>query len=252
MDRVEREKKAYDHDNTWEKSNNWHMRFKHVFESPNTMRNEKLFEDIIKQNCRRKKVLDIGCSEGDGSQMLLSLGASYVYGIDISEIFILEAKKREKKGIIEFANKDVMKPIQGRFDLIFGRSILHHIDYQEVLKRLFSENLNSQGLMAFMEPLGSNLLIRLNHLIAKSTFTPDERPFYRSDLKWLKDNFRQINIIPINYFSLIFGIFSSFIFANADNYLLRFCDIMDCWIEKNMKIIIPNYRQALFIIRKDL
>ena len=142
------------------------MAFKHVFESPNTIRSEKTFDDLIIKNIAGKKVLDMGCAEGGGSYKLFSLGAGYVHGIDISEKFISEAKKLEVKGRLEFSNKDATAPIEERFDIILGRAILHHIDYRAVLNRLYDLNLNQGGSIIFMEPLGSNLLIKLYHNIA--------------------------------------------------------------------------------------
>ncbi|NJL52516.1 MAG: hypothetical protein HC930_10405 [Hydrococcus sp. SU_1_0] len=63
--------------------------------------------------------------------------------------------------------------------MIFGRAILHHLDYQEVLGRLYRDNLNPGGVMIFMEPLGSNLLLRLYWQLAKEAHTPDENLYAR-------------------------------------------------------------------------
>jgi SAM-dependent methyltransferase len=251
MSRAEREKKAYDENDVWGNNNKWHMAFKHVFESPNTIRSEKKFDDLIIKNIAGKKVLDMGCAEGGGSYKLFSLGAGYVHGIDISEKFISEAKKLEIKGRLEFSNKDATAPIEERFDIILGRAILHHIDYRAVLNRLYDLNLNRGGSIIFMEPLGSNLLIKLYHNIAKSAHTPDEKPFFRNDLKWLRENFRNIEVIPINYLSLPFGILSSFLFSGPDNYIMRLCDRVDCWLAGNIKFIVPNFRYCILVIRKN-
>jgi 2-polyprenyl-3-methyl-5-hydroxy-6-metoxy-1,4-benzoquinol methylase len=250
LKRAEKEKKAYDEDNVWEHSNRWHMKFRHVLQSPNTIRGERLFQELIKRNVAGKKILDIGCGGGESSRQLLSSGAKFVYGIDISEKFIIKAKEKGEIAQLEFANKDIMEPIEGKFDVIFGRAILHHIDYQAVIKRLYISNLNPGGIMLFMEPLGNNLLLRLFRLVAKSAHTPDERPFFREDIKWLKENYGTFDVLPINYSSLPFGIISTWIFSDANNLLLRLCDKFDCWFARNMKYSIPNFRQAIFVIKK--
>jgi len=250
INRAEREKKAYDEGNIQQHSNKLHMKFRHVFESPNTIRHEKIFIDIIKGNIFGKRLLDIGCGLGISSWNLYSLGALYVHGVDISKRFISEAKKKEIKGELEFSNKNIMEPIEETYDIIFGRAILHHIDYRTVLKRLYCSNLNHSGIMIFMEPLGSNLLLRLFYFIAKSAHTPDERSFLRQDLRWLRENFEDFEIIPINYLSLVFGILSSMIFSNPYNYLMRLSDKIDCWLGRNIKLLIPNFRAAIFIIKK--
>ena len=140
-----------------------------------------------------------------------------------------------------------MSPIKGTYDIIFGRAILHHIDYKVVLKRLYYSNLNYGGIMIFVEPLGSNLLIRLFKLIVKSAHTSDEKPFFRQDLRWLRENFE---MYPINYFSLVFGILSSIIFSNSHNYLMRLSDKIDFWLGKKVRLLAPNFRAAILIIKK--
>lgn len=73
----------------------------------NTTRNEKIFDDLITKEIENKKALDIGCGVGVSSQKLISSGASYVYGVDISEKLISEAKRKGNKG---------------KFDIITGRA----------------------------------------------------------------------------------------------------------------------------------
>ena len=251
MSRAEREKTTYDKDDISVHLVKWHGKFKHVFECPNTIRSHILFNNTLTSNIRGKKVLDIGCGAGALSQKLSSLGASYVHGIDISEKHISMAKQIEVKGQLDFSNTDIMKPVEGSYDAICGIAILHHVDYREVLDRIYHTNLNPGGFMLFMEPLGSNPLIKLYHVFSKSAHTPDEKPFYRKDLKWMRESFRNIEVIPINYFSFILGIVSSFIFARTDNIMMRLCDKIDCWIAKNIKFIIPYFRYGIFIIKKN-
>jgi len=252
MDRYEREKTAYDVNNVAEHSLELHNKFSHVFECPNTIRNINIFQDIIRANITGKRVLDIGCGSGASTAGIFSHGAGYMHGIDISEKQIAEAKKREIKGLLEFSNKDIMAPIDGRYDIIYGLAALHHMEYRTLLGRLYDTNLNDGGLMLFMEPLGSNLLIRLYHVFSKSVHTPDEKPFSRKELRWLRENFPDITIIPVNYLSFFFGIISSFIFPKADNILLRMCDKIDCWIATHLKFMVPNFRYGIFVIRKPV
>lgn len=250
MNRADSEKKAYDEGSVFECSYRWHKRFEHVFTCPNSMRSEKVFEDLIKQSIAGKKVLDIGCGQGDSSVKLLGLGAGYVHGIDISQRFFAEAKEKEINGRLDFSNADVMQPIPGTFDLIVGRAILHHIEFKSVLKRLYKSNLNEGGMMVFMEPFGDNLLIRLFHKIAKSAHTPTEKPFVREDLNWLRENFPDSEILPMNYVSLPVGIISSLLFSDPDNFIMRFCDKVDMWVAQNVKFLLPHFRAGIIAITK--
>jgi 2-polyprenyl-3-methyl-5-hydroxy-6-metoxy-1,4-benzoquinol methylase len=36
------------------------------------------------------------------------------------------------------------------YDLIIGRAVLHHVDYQQVLRQLYDNNLNPGGKMFFI------------------------------------------------------------------------------------------------------
>ena len=248
--RSQREKRSVDYSKIYQNSVQWHRNFAHVFQCPNTLRHEQVLRDLISFYVPGKKVLDIGCGPGGSSLDLLRQQASYVYGIDISERFISLAKQNEQKNRLDFALHDVSQPIPGKYDVIFGRAILHHLDYQEVLLRLYADNLTTGGIMLFMEPLGSNLLLRLYWQIAKNAHTPDEKPFMRQDLNWLSSQFNHFTMIPINYFSLLFGILSSKLFTSPDNWLMKISDILDTKLVK-IDYLKPHYRQAIFLIQKN-
>ena len=247
--RSTREKESVDQTNIYQKSEEWHQSFAHVFQCPNTIRCEVILKKLIEDIVPGKRVLDIGCGYGGSSLDLLEQKASYVRGIDISERFIASAKSFAQKDCLDFALHDISRPITGKYDVIFGRSILHHLDYQEVLQRLYRDNLNLGGSMIFMEPLGSNLLLRLYWQVAKNAHTPDERPFMRQDLRWLKSRFERFTLIPINYFSLPLGILSSKLLSHPDNLLMKLADFLDTKLV-SIKYLQANYRQAIFIIGK--
>ena len=245
--RSQRERESVDHTDIYQNSEQWHQNFAHVFQCPNTLRHEATLKELLRVNVPGKRVLDIGCGYGGSSIDLLQQQASYVYGIDISQKFIASAKSFSKPNRLDFDLHDISQPIQGKYDVIFGRSILHHLDYQEVLNRLYTDNLNPNGIMIFMEPLGSNLLLRIYWQIAKDAHTPDEKPFMRQDLNWLKGQFKQFTFIPINYFSLLFGIVSSKLFNHPDNPLMKVSDFLDTKLAA-ISYLRPNYRQAIFVI----
>lgn len=248
--RTEREIVASDQSNVYD---NWHkmrVRLRHVFESPNTFHYRRIFDDLIRQDVRGKKVLEIGCGNGAYSKQLLSLGATYVLGVDVSRKRIAEAQTQEIVGQLEFSVADASEPVDGVFDIIVGHAVLHHLDYKDVLLRLYQHNLNSNGMMLFWEPLGANALLKAYHAFGKSLHTPDERPFYRRDLRWLKQNFSNFKMLPVNYLSLPLGILSSFVFADPDNVMLRAADKVDRFLANNVAFLHANFRNAIFFIRK--
>lgn len=248
--RTEREIIASDESNVYD---NWHKmrgRFQHVFECPNTLYYRQLFDDLIMQDAEGKMVLEIGCGYGGYAERLVFLGAGYVHGVDISTKRISGAKTREIAGKLEFSLADVSESIDGTFDVIVGKAVLHHLDYQAVLKRLYQDNLKNNGLMIFWEPLGSNWLIRGYHALEKSSHTDDERPFYRKDVRWLHENFANFKMIPVNYLSLPLGILSSFLFASPNNAALRASDSIDRFLASKAKSLHADFRNAIFVIRK--
>lgn len=247
--RSQREKESVDCTDIYHNSEQWHQNFAHVFQCPNSIKHEKTLRDLLNLHVPGKRVLDIGCGYGGSSLDLLQQDASYVHGIDISERFIASAKGYAQENRLDFDLHDISQPIEGQYDVIFGRAILHHLDYQEVLERLYQDNLSSGGIMIFMEPLGSNLLLRIYWQIAKNAHTPDEKPFMRQDLAWMKSKFNHFTLIPINYFSLLFGILSSKLFHQPDNLLMRISDILDTKLAK-ISFFQANYRQAIFLITK--
>jgi hypothetical protein len=83
-----------------------------------------------------------------------------------------------------------------------------------------------------MEPVGSNLFSKAFHATVREAHTPDERPFMLDDQRWLRENFTQAQLEPINYRSFPAGILSSFVFAAPDNPLMRGADRVDRGLER--------------------
>ncbi len=251
LSRAEREKRAYDEDGVWESSDKWHSRFPHVFFSPNSTRYEKLFFDLITDRAAGKSALEIGCADGLAAKKISDSGARYVLGIDVSEEFIRKAKAIEVRGKLEFRCTDAVGAAEGKYEVIFGRSILHHIDFQTALARFYNENLAKGGLMVFMEPLGANPLIRLYQLLARTAHTPDEKSFGRAELRWLRTHFPNVKIYAFNLVSFVAGLTSHMIFRSPDNPLLRISDASDEWLAKNLSVLRPYFRHCLVVIEKE-
>ena len=248
--RAERERKSYDEDGVWDSSHAWHSRFPHVFKSPNSARYDRRFEETIRSHVIGKRALEIGCGDGLTAQKVSAFGAAYVLGVDVSQDFIAKARRLEVPGRLEFRCADALRSVDGSYDVIFGRSILHHIDYKEGLYEVYSRNLNAGGVMVFMEPLGSNPLIKLYHLLAGSAHTPDEKSFNRKELRWFADTFPRIRIYPFNFLSFVAGLGSHLVFDAADNAILRMADVADEWLACRVPPVRPYYRHCLIEIDK--
>jgi 2-polyprenyl-3-methyl-5-hydroxy-6-metoxy-1,4-benzoquinol methylase len=250
LERARREREAYDEHGVEEAMDTWHGRFPHVFQSPNTRRAEERFDVLTRAAVAGRRVLDMGCGEGASSERLLGMGAAYVLGIDISQTAIARAEARAQPGRLEFRLGDVTRELDGEFGCIFGRSILHHIDYQGALPRLYAEHLAPGGTMLFMEPQGENLLIRLYARFVAAAHTPDEQSFMEGDLRWLRQHYPSIELHPVNYLTFPAAIVTSTLRLRPDNALLRACDRADEWLAARAPQLRSHFRQTIVAIRK--
>ncbi len=248
--RAERERRAFDEGVVWQRCHDWHLKAWHIFECPNSLRVERIYADRVREAALGARALELGCADGLDCRELVAAGAAYVRGIDVSERSIARAAGRAVPGKLDFACADAAMPVEGQWDVIFGKAILHHLDWRALLPRLYEVNLRPGGRMVFLEPLGANLLLRAYRRLSRSSHTRDEVPFYASDLRWLRARFPGMEIVPRNYLSLLFGIASSRMFARADNGLMRLADRMDWWLARNVPSLAPRFRQAVFVIRK--
>lgn len=248
--RVERERRAYDEDGVWDVSDRWHGRAGHVFLCPNTLHHERIFHDTIRRHAGGGRALELGCGDGASAERVLEEGADHVLGLEVSERFLAGARRRSVPGRLEFRGHDVHAPLEGRFDLVFGRSILHHVEYRRVLPRLYDRNLAPGGAMVFMEPLGSNLISLVYRMLVRDGHTPDERPFTRRDLRWFRATFEDVEIHPFNYTSYPVGIVSSYVARDADNPALRLCDAADRWLARNVPALESRFRHVVIVVRK--
>jgi 2-polyprenyl-3-methyl-5-hydroxy-6-metoxy-1,4-benzoquinol methylase len=189
-DRARREQVAYDEGDVYERSRRWHQRASHVFEGPNTRRGEEAWVALIREAVGGGgRVLDVGCGDGSTARLALQCGATYVLGLEISERQLAGARETEVPGRLEFRAGDAQEPIGGDpFDLIVGRSVLHHLDFRELLGRVAAHNLSPDGRMLWMEPLAHPLALAF-HNIVRSAHTPDEFPLMPSDLRWIRAQF---------------------------------------------------------------
>ncbi len=232
----------------------WHAirsRYSHVFDSPNSRYYRQYFDALVQQAVQGKRVLEIGCGGGGYAARIASFGATYVFAVDLSQKRIAQAKTKEIPGKLEYAVQDLSVPMEGRYDVIVGNAVLHHLDYQDVLQRLYRDNLNPGGVMLFYEPLGGNPLIRLYQAMTKSAHTEDEQAFLGRDLRWLRRTFPSFEMTPINYFSLPLGVVSSFLFKSPDNPLLRAADRADRALARRVPALHSHFRNVIFVIRKD-
>ena len=88
---------------------------------------------------KNKRVLDMACGTGYGSEMLKNAGALYVRGVDISEEAISFAKQKYSKDGIEFSVGNAEYFNSGCYDAIVSFETIEHVeDYKKVLRNFYT------------------------------------------------------------------------------------------------------------------
>lgn len=134
-----------------------------------------------------KEVLDAGCGEGFGTQ-LLAASASYVLGIDYSEEAVRKARQEFALPNLEFRRLDVFElPRLGRaFDLVCNFQVLEHL--REPLPFL-------RAVGAALKPGGTLLLTTPNRLTSVSENPYHVKEYTEEELfSLLKEVFAEVRI----------------------------------------------------------
>jgi len=149
--------------------------------------------------------LEIGCGTGLFTEIFAQTGAQLV-ALDISAELLEKARARgipsDKVQFLEgqFEESD----IGGPFDAVVGSSILHHLDLETALPRIF-ELLKPGGVMSFAEPnmLNPQILLQKNVPWLKKRMgdAPDETAFvrWRIHAHLLKAGFQKVEVTPFDW-----------------------------------------------------
>lgn len=129
-------------------------------------------------NLKQKKVLDLGCYEGNQLSMYLAKNSKRYVGIDLSEKGISQLSKKIKNIrsaealTVDFLSDDFK---ESDFDLIYAYGVLHHFrDVDNLIKKL-KYKLTEGGQIISYDPLKTSLAIR----ILRGIYRP-----FQSDKDW--------------------------------------------------------------------
>jgi 2-polyprenyl-3-methyl-5-hydroxy-6-metoxy-1,4-benzoquinol methylase len=150
-----------------------------------------------------KKALEVGCGTGNFTKKFARFGCSIV-ACDISKALLDEATSRNlPQDQVEFTcSRFENCGIQERFDAIIGSSVLHHLELEAALPKMF-DMLKPNGSFCFAEPnmLNPQLFIQLKFRRYFPHFSPDETAFVRFKLKPMLENvgFVDVSITPFDW-----------------------------------------------------
>jgi SAM-dependent methyltransferase len=248
--RAERERIASNEGEVYARNAEVRGRFSHVTEGPNSQYAEARYHRLLADAARGKRVLDFGCGMGHLGRTLVKLGAAHVHGIDISDVFIAEAKRLAGDDPrLSYAVADAALFKGETYDVITGHAILHHLDWRTVVKHLYDNVLAPGGTMFFYEPLGENLGLRMYWKFFPKAHTEDETPFFRKDVAWWRKTFPGFEFHVTNYASFYLGVASSFVLKDPNNPVMKAADQLDRAIEK-LEFMKPAFRYGLFTVKK--
>ena len=227
-DRPSRERIAFDTTDVWENTRRLHRRFSHVFESPNTMRGERALDAWLARVCPNATILEYGCSDGRNVPAYRTLGARRVIGVDISEVSIGEAQELYGD-VAEFQCCDAEKLAMledGSVDAIFGRAILHHLDFTAAINEVH-RLLRKGGSAFFVEPLYDNPASIVFRKLTPKARTSDERPLSNAQIVAADQLFSSSQHCYCNLVTTPVGMLTSLFPLRPENAALRFADWAD-------------------------
>ena len=114
------------------------------------------------------------------------------------------------------------------FDLIYGSGILHHLDLSKCLLEL-NRLLRANGVIIFMEPLGTNPAINLYRKFTPGSRTSDEHPLIPRDFDFIKSTLGSVTVKYYGFFTLIFFMFYK---NSKKSIIFKTLTTLDSWIFK--------------------
>ena len=150
------------------------------------------------------RALEIGCGTGIFTAQFASTGADVV-AVDISEELLQGALARNLPAPVKFICVPFENlPIDEPFDAIIGSSVLHHLEVEAALLKIYSL-LKPGGVACFSEPnmLNPQIMVQKNIPWIKERMgdSPDETAFFRWQMSALlqKIGFVEIQITPVDW-----------------------------------------------------
>lgn len=152
------------------------------------------------------RVLEIGCGTGLFSRKVHDLAGAKIVATDVSDDLLQIARRETVSKDITYKNEDAMKMsfAEGEFDVVFGSSILHHLDFRPALAEIYRV-LKPSGRIVFAEPnmLNPQILIQKNIPFVKKMLgdSPDETAIVRWGFGKLlrRIGFRNVRIFPYDF-----------------------------------------------------
>ncbi len=173
--------------------------------------------------------LEIGSASWASWIHRLKTPAGSVHCINISEAELEHgrdmAKGTEVKPEFHIMDAHQLDFPDASFDAVFGKAILHHLDYAVALDEI-ERVMKPGGVMVFMEPLDMNPVGWIVRAATPDMRTPDEIPMRLRHLKLFEERF-ETAFHPVEMASLPLGILGGILGAKPNGFFERFVRRLD-------------------------
>lgn len=147
------------------------------------------------------RILEIGCGTGLFTEMFARSGAE-VTALDLSPELLAIARDRNISRVRFLETSFEDSRIEGPFDAVIGSSVLHHLDLERALPRIYSL-LRPGGVLSFAEPNMLNPQVYCERHFRRffPQTSPDETAFVRFQLarELERFGFHAVSIIPFDW-----------------------------------------------------
>jgi SAM-dependent methyltransferase len=151
------------------------------------------------------RALEVGCGTGLFTSLVAASGAN-ITAVDISPELLAQAKARPECAGVRFELADVhgAGELGGPYDVIYGSSVLHHLDLSAAMPVL-RDAMRTGGRFVFTEPNMANPQVWLERHVPAirraAGASPDETAFYRTGLTRLlrRTGFGDVWIRPFDW-----------------------------------------------------
>lgn len=117
---------------------------------------------------KTSKILEVGCGNGSNLTRLNKWGYKNTYGIDISKLFIKEAKRRGLKNVYSY-NGEKLPFSDNYFDLISSFNVLEHVENPKQYLGEQVKKLKKEGVIILGCPNFLSIIHQANHPQLKGT-----------------------------------------------------------------------------------
>jgi len=151
------------------------------------------------------RALEVGCGTGLFTSLVAASGAD-ITAVDISPELLAQARARPECVGVHFrlADVHVAGDAGGRYDVVYGSSVLHHLDLSAALPVL-RDAMRTDGRFVFTEPNMANPQVWLERHVPAirraAGASPDETAFYRAGLTRLlqRMGFDDVRVRPFDW-----------------------------------------------------